>query len=326
MSMKWTADDIPELTGLTYVVTGATSGIGLASATELASHGGRVIVTGRNPDKLASATEQVAAAATKAPPESVRMDLASLASIREAAAEIAGLAPRVDVLLNNAGVMATPQGLTEDGFELQIGTNHLGHFALTGLLLPLLPHLETSAGAGGRLAADEGRGRVVTVASLAHKNARVAVEDLSFETRQYQPWLAYGQSKLANLLFNSELARRARTAGWTLLSVASHPGVSATNLFAAGASGSRNPVTQAGNKAIESLISQSAEEGARPSLYAATATGVQSGEYYGPDGLFEIRGSPKRVSPSASARNATRAAELWELSEELTGVTFDFSS
>lgn len=317
MSNKWTADDIPDLAGLTYVVTGATSGLGLASAAEFAGHGGRVIVTGRNPAKLAEATERVSAAATQDPPESVRMDLASLASVREAAAEIAEMAPRVDVLLNNAGVMATPYRLTEDGFELQIGTNHLGHFALTGLLLPLMPHSETLA---------EDSGRVVTVASLAHKNARVAVEDLSFETRQYQPWLAYGQSKLANLLFSSELARRARTAGWTLISVASHPGVSATNLFAAGSSGARNPVTQAGNRAVESLISQSAEAGAQPSLYAATAPGVQSGEYYGPDGLLEMRGHPKRVSPNASARNPTRAAELWALSEELTGVTFDFSS
>ena len=165
--------------------------------------------------------------------------------------------------------------------------------------------------------------RVVNVASSAHKFGRIDYDDVHAE-RNYRAGARYGMSKLANLLFSSELARRARTAGWTLISVASHPGFSATNLFAAGSSTTRHPVAKAGNKAVESLISQSAEEGAQPSLYAATATGVQSGEYYGPDGLFEIRGNPKRVSPNASARNPTRAAELWEVSEELTGVTFDF--
>jgi NAD(P)-dependent dehydrogenase (short-subunit alcohol dehydrogenase family) len=315
MSKKWTPESIPDLTGRTYVVTGATSGLGLVSAAEFAGHGGRVIVTGRNPAKLTQATERVSAAATHAPPESVRMDLASLASIHDAATQIAGLTSRVDVLLNNAGVMATPHEVTEDGFELQIGTNHLGHFALTGLLLPLLHHQESTT---------ESSGRVVTVASLAHKNARVATEDLFFETREYQPWLAYGQSKLANLLFSSELARRAQAAGWSLISVAAHPGVSATNLFDGDSSATRNPLSKVGNKAVESLISQSAEEGAQPLLYAATAPDVASGAYYGPDGLFEIRGKPKQVSPNASARNPKRAAELWAISEELTGVTYDF--
>lgn len=314
---KWETTDIPDLTGKTYLVTGATNGLGLASALELARHGGRVIVAGRNLERLKATVADVAAVATGASPESVQLDLASLASVREAAAAIAELTPTIDVLLNNAGVMATPQEQTVDGFELQIGTNHLGHFALTGLLLPLIPHEGTNT--------TSDPGRVVTVASLAHKRGRVVVDDLSFSERKYSPFSAYGQSKLANLLFTYELARRSKAAGWSLIAAAAHPGVSATNLFNAGPEMANNPLVKAGNKAFELVVSQSAEDGAMPSLYAATAAGVVSGDYFGPDGVFEVRGHPKRVSSSSAANDESVASDLWQKSEELTGVSFDFA-
>ena len=319
---KWQAKDIPDLSGRTYVVTGATSGLGLASALEFARHGGRVIVTGRNPQRLASALDAVGAAATGEDAISIALDLASLASIREAAAAIAEATDAVDVLLNNAGVMATPRGETKDGFELQVGTNHLGHFALTGLLLPLIPHgAATADGNSGNTATP---GRVVTVASIAHKNGKVVVDDLFFENRKYSPMAAYGQSKLANLLFTAELARKAKAANWNLIAAAAHPGLSATNLFRSGSTLMNNPIVQAGNKAVELVVSQSAEDGALPSLYAATAPGVISGDYYGPDGIMEIRGNPKRANRTAAARDEALAADLWRKSEELTDVHYNF--
>lgn len=306
---NWTAESMPDLSGRTYVVTGATSGIGLASAAEFAAHGGQVVVTGRNPEKLERAMGIVSSVATGPQPMAVLLDLASLRSVREAAAEILDNVSRIDVLLNNAGVMATPRAATDDGFELQIGTNHLGHFALTGLLLRAIPH-------------DGSDSRVVTVASLAHRTGRVDPDDLSFERRRYQPWIAYGQSKLANLLFTAELDRRIRAVGWSLKSLAAHPGWAATNLGNEGSSLTQHIVAQTGARLVQAVIGQSAEDGALPSLYASTAQDVFSGDYYGPDGFLESRGTPKRVGRASSARDPEAARRLWQVSEDLTGVDF----
>ncbi|MDZ7578689.1 MAG: oxidoreductase [Candidatus Nanopelagicales bacterium] len=306
---NWTAENIASLNGRTFVVTGATSGLGLASAAEFAAHAGQVVVTGRNREKLARAMETVRSVATGPEPTEVLLDLASLDSIRDAAAQITELFPRIDVLLNNAGVMATPREATDDGFELQIGTNHLGHFALTGLLLKSIPHRGADS-------------RVVTVASLAHRTGRLDPDDLSFERRRYQPWIAYGQSKLANLLFTAELDRRARGAGWSLKSVAAHPGWAATNLGSEGTSFTQHIVTQTGARLVQAVIGQSAENGALPSLYASTADDVVSGDYYGPSGFLESRGEPKRVGRASAARETEAARRLWEVSQELTGVDY----
>lgn len=311
MGDTWTTDHIPDLTGRTYVVTGATSGLGIPTAVELARHGAEVVVTGRDPAKLTAALEQVKAAASAAGPSGQALDLADLASVRAAAAEIVESHPVVHVLVNNAGVMATPYRKTADGFELQIGTNHLGHFALTGLLLPAMPTDDPTADA-----------RVVTVASTAHRGGRVDPDDLNFERRRYQAWSAYGQSKLANLLFTAELARRAHAAGMFLKAVAAHPGWSATNLQYAGPKMAQNVVGRAGVRVMNAVVGQSAANGALPTLFAATDPTITTNEYIGPDGPFEIRGHPKRVGRSAAAMDTQKAAALWEVSEGLTDVRY----
>lgn len=221
----------------------------------------------------------------------------------------------LDVLINNAGIMAPPLGRTVDGFETQIGTNHLGHFALTGLLLPKMP-----------VAGPNADSRVVNVSSAAHKMGKMDLDDLNYEHRKYSSWPAYGQSKLANLLFTADLDRRAQQAGWTLKSVAAHPGFSSTNLQFAGPSMAHNPVGKQMTRLMNAVMGQSAESGARPQLYAATMPDVRSGEYYGPKDFFETRGAPKRVGRTAAAKDQATAAGLWELSEELTGVHYDLAS
>ncbi len=308
---KWNTTDIPDLNGRTYVITGATSGLGLATAVELARHRAEVIVTGRNPDRLQQALEAVSAEATGAAPAQVLMDLASLASVREAARQIIAATDQVNVLINNAGVMATPQNVTVDGFELQIGTNHLGHFALTGLLLEAMSLDDPATD-----------NRVVNVSSGAHRMGKVNVADLNYMDRKYNPWQAYGQSKLANLLFTLELQRKAAAAGWSLRSLAAHPGWSATNLQFSGPKMAQNVVGKYTTKVANAVIGQSAEDGALPQLRAATDPAAESGEYYGPDGFMEMRGKPVIVDRSSDAQDEINAAALWELSEELTDVTF----
>ena len=310
MTQKWTTADIPALTGKTFVVTGTTSGLGTESAMELAKHGAAVIVTGRNPEKLATTLAAVAAQATGPAPQAVTLDLADLVSVTRAAEEIRELAPEIHGLLNNAGIMATPKSQTKDGFESQIGTNHLGHFALTGLLLPNIPAHQHA--------------RVVTVSSIAHKRGKVVPEDLSYENRRYDPWSAYGQSKLANLLFTLELTELAKQAGWNLIAAAAHPGVSSTNLLSAGPAIMQNWVGRTVGEGFTKVVGQSAADGALPSLYAATAPDVHSGDYIGPDGLMEMRGSPKKVGRSGAAQDTVVALDLWDKSEALTGVTYDF--
>lgn len=301
----WTSNDIGDLTGRTVLITGANSGLGLESAKALATHGARVIMAGRNPGKLAAAAEDVAGE-----PPLVQLDLADLGSVRAAAAEVAALTDRLDVLLNNAGVMATPFAKTADGFEQQIGTNHLGHFAFTGLLLPLLHH--------------EGA-RVVNVSSGAHRMGDIDPEDLHFERRRYSSWPAYGQSKLANLLFTAELDRRARGAGWDLIAVAAHPGYAATNLQTSGPWYARNPIGKGLSKAMNLVLAQNAAAGAWPQLYAAAADDVAGNDYFGPDGRQEMRGHPTRVGRRAAAQDQALAARLWEVSQEQTGVVYDWS-
>lgn len=304
----WTSDQIPSQSGKTALVTGATSGLGLRSAEALARHGARVILGGRNPDKAESARRQVATAATGPAPEVLALDLADLASVRAAADDLGRRADRLDILMNNAGVMATPPRRTADGFELQFGTNHLGHFALTGLLLPLLSETQ--------------RPRIVIVSSTAHRSGVMHFDDLNWDRRAYRKWMAYGQSKLANLLFAFELDRRARSAGRTLVSVAAHPGFAATHLQEAGPEMAGRPAVAAFMRLGNRLLGQPDTQGALPQLYAATMPDVAGGEFWGPDGLFESRGHPHRVRCSPRARRVDDAGRLWDESEMLTGVHF----
>lgn len=297
---RWTTDDLPDQTGRTVLVTGANSGLGLRSSQALAAKGARVLLACRNPDRAARALAAVGAVATGPAPETVALDLADLDSVSTAADDVDRRVERLDVLMNNAGIMAPPPGTTAQGHELQLGTNHLGHFALTGLLLPGLL----------RAAAP----RVVTTSSLVHRIGKMRWDDLQSE-RRYQRWLAYGQSKLANLLFMRELDRRARAAGSPLVSAAAHPGWAATHLQSGPGAGKK--LSALGNH----LLAQSDAMGALPQLYAATMPDVTGGDYFGPDGLFERAGHPKRVGCTPAARSDEDARRLWDVSITLTGVT-----
>jgi len=309
MSAQWTVTDIPSQQGRTIVVTGATSGLGLESATALARAGARVLMAARNAEKAETARADVAAVATGPEPEVVALDLADLSSVREAAADIAERAPQLDVLMNNAGVMALPYAQTADGFEMQLGTNHLGHFALTGLLLPVL------------LGADAGR--VVTTSSGAHKPGRMRWHDLHGQKR-YQRWMAYSQSKLANLLFVYELDRRARAAKTALASVAAHPGYASTHLQAAAPEMKGSKLGVRVMDLSNRVMAQPAADGALPQLYAATMADVRGGEYFGPSGLFELHGAPTRVDSTKRSHSEPDASRLWDVSKRLTGVTYSW--
>jgi NAD(P)-dependent dehydrogenase (short-subunit alcohol dehydrogenase family) len=302
MADRWEADRIPDQTGRIAIVTGANSGLGLVTARELARKGALVVLACRNMDKGRSALAEVESAATGPEPELEELDLASLSSVQSFAQRFGAAHDGLDLLINNAGVMASPRRHTADGFELHIGTNHLGHFALTNLLLPLM----------------EGRrdARVVTLSSNAHKTVRgISFDNLNGD-RRYFRWNAYGQSKLANLLFALELDRRLRAKGSTVKSLAAHPGYAATNLQTAAAPLVDRLVMKVGN----TVVAQNDEMGALPVLYAATEPGLEGGTYVGPDGIAEQRGHPKVVSPNRVARNPETARRLWEVSEELTAV------
>jgi NAD(P)-dependent dehydrogenase (short-subunit alcohol dehydrogenase family) len=281
---SWTPASIPDLTGKSAVVTGANSGIGLPTALELARHGARVVVATRSAEKGGAAVARIQRDVPGARVQYARLDLADLASVREFAAGV----DEVDLLVNNAGIGMTPRRETKDGFELQFGTNHLGHFALTGLLLPKLLARPTP--------------RVVTVSSDAHVVGKLDFDNLDLE-RGYGRLSAYARSKLANLLFTLELQRRAEKAGTGLISVASHPGTTATNIVKLG------PL-----QPLLGLVFQSAEKGARPSLYAATSPAIHGGEFVGP--------KLKILTPSERARSEELARRLWDVSTELTGVAF----
>lgn len=306
---KWTETDIPDQTGRTILVTGANSGLGLRSAEALARAGAFVIMACRNETKASAACDAVCAVARAKPAAVVRLDLSDLGSVRACAAEVHERFGRIDVLMNNAGVMAMPLQRTAEGHEMQFGTNHLGHFALTGLLLPAL------GGPGAR---------VVTTSSMAHRRGSIRWDDVDWHHR-YSKWLAYAQSKLANLLFAFELDRRAGAAGAKLTSVAAHPGYAATHLQAASPRASGNRLGVAVMELGNRLIAQSDAMGALPQLYAATMPDVDGGQYFGPD-LLEWRGHPRRVGASRRAHDVEAARRLWSMSEDLTGVTYDFAA
>jgi NAD(P)-dependent dehydrogenase (short-subunit alcohol dehydrogenase family) len=305
VTRKWTAEEIPDQRARTAVVTGANIGLGRVVARELARRGAQVIIASRDAAKGAEAARTITAAFPSAKVEAALLDLADLSSIRAFADRIRAGNDHIDLLINNAGVMAAPYRRTADGFELQFGTNHLGHFALTGLLLRLLYERPDA--------------RVVTVSSQNHRGGQMRFDDLQGD-RSYSRWGAYAQSKLANLLFAFELERRLKTGGWRLISVAAHPGYSATNLQLSGPPPHERLLMRLSNR----LFAQSAEMGALPILYAATAPGLQGGSYVGPDGPGEARGHPVLVQATKRAHDEKDARRLWDISEQLTGVRYDF--
>jgi len=298
---NWTTADIPDQTGRTAIITGANTGLGYETAVALAGQGARVVLAVRNLDKGKQAATRIAEAHPGATVELQELDLTSLASIRATAEQLRADHDRIDLLINNAGVMWTPKSTTADGFELQFGTNHLGHFALTGLLLDRLLPVPGS--------------RVVTVSSIGHRlRAAIHFDDLQWE-HSYNRVGAYGQSKLANLLFTYELQRRLAPRG-TTAAVAAHPGGSRTEL-------TRNvPRLVAAVNAVLEPLYQGADRGALPTLRAATDPGVRGGQYYGPGGIGELRGYPKVVASSDQSHDVALQRRLWEVSEDLTGVVY----
>lgn len=301
---NWTAAQIPHLLGRRVIVTGANSGIGFEAAKALAGKGASVTLAVRDLTKGEQAAAAIGNGAT-----CMELDLASLASVREFARAWSDLHPEgLDLLINNAGVMAIPRTITVDGFETQIATNHLGHFALTGLLLPALIAIPHS--------------RVVTVSSSAHRMVRGVNFDDLMGARKYRAWTAYGQSKLANLLFTSELQRRLTDYGSTTIAVAAHPGFTATNLQGVAAKMRGNAVEFQVTEFINRRIGQSPEMGALPTLFAATAPGLPGDSYVGPKDFKEIRGYPTLVDRSGAAKDRTAAHRLWDISTELTGVEY----
>lgn len=294
----------PDMRGRTVLVTGASDGLGLASATTLARAGARVLMTSRDPLKGVRALTRLRSEVPAAQAEVVPLDLADLASVERAAADVTGRVEGIDVLLLNAGVMMPPQRReTSDGFELQIGTNHLGHVALAAGLLPLLLPVAGS--------------RVVTVSSVAARAGAVDLDDLQWQSRAYDRQSAYGASKLANLLFAFELERRLRAAGAGTVSLAAHPGLSGTNLMSTMA-------LPGVAERVAKLLLSTPEQAARPQLHAATAPSVSGGEYYGPRGVGEVRGrTVARATVPPAALDRATAAALWSRSEELTGARFD---
>ncbi|OFJ50365.1 SDR family NAD(P)-dependent oxidoreductase [Mycolicibacterium grossiae] len=293
---RWTTVDIPNQTSRTAIITGANTGLGYETAAALAAAGTRVVLAVRNLDKGKAAADLIARRTPGAEISLQELDLTSLDSIRAAAESLRATHDAIDLLINNAGVMMTPKSATKDGFELQFGTNHLGHFALTGLLLDRLLATPLS--------------RVVTVSSIGHRMGRIDFDDLNYR-RRYTRGGAYGRSKLSNLLFTYELQRRLQ--GTETIAVAAHPGGSASEL-------SRHlpgPL-----RAAFSLLEQPTEMGALPTLRAATDPGVSGGEYYGPGGFAEMRGFPVAVDSNRRSHDAAVARRLWTVSEELTGVTY----
>jgi NAD(P)-dependent dehydrogenase (short-subunit alcohol dehydrogenase family) len=299
--MPWTTADIPDQTGRTAVVTGANSGLGLQMAQELARKGAHLVLACRDTRKGDAAAKRIRQETPDAQLEVARLDLADLASVHGFADWYREHHGGLDLLVNNAGVMALPRTTTADGFEMQLGTNHLGHFALTGHLLPALLQAEAP--------------RIVTMSSGAHVYGRISFGNLQGE-RRYERWLAYGQSKLANLLFAFELSRRAALADLDLTSVGAHPGYAATNLQLQ--SGKLKRTWKLLNKAF----AQSDADGAQPALYAATMPDVIGGEYFGPDGFAGTRGAPTRAHATKRARDPDLGRRLWEVSENLTGVSY----
>jgi NAD(P)-dependent dehydrogenase (short-subunit alcohol dehydrogenase family) len=302
----WTAQDVGDQTGRVAVITGATSGLGLEAARVLAAHGATVVVAGRDPGRTVAAADGIRAQQPSASVETAELDLASLESIRKAAAELTARFPRLALLINNAGVMFTPYGLTKDGYELQFGTNHLGHYALTGLLMPSLLAAHGS--------------RVVTLSSNGHRAGRMNFADLQ-SSRRYNRYAAYGKSKLANLLFTYELQRRLAAAKTHAIALAAHPGTARTELtrhMSAVSNAAMNPRFAA----VNSWWVQDAKMGALPTLRAATDPDAIGGTYYGPDGFMELTGYPVVVASNGRSQNREDQRRLWVESEQLTGITY----
>ncbi|CAO5192258.1 SDR family oxidoreductase [Frankia sp. AiPs1] len=306
---RWTAADVPDQRGRTAVITGANTGIGFEATKVLAARGATVVMACRNPAKAQAARDLVLAETPAADISLLELDLSSLASVRKAADALLAERPVIDVLVNNAGVILLPHSLTEDGFEQHFGVNHLAHFAFTGLVLPAV------------LAA--GAGRVVTVGSNGHRVGRIDFEDLAF-TQGYKPLRGYGRSKLANLLFAYELQRRLAAADAAAISLAAHPGGANTDAggFAGGADGKRRARIKRLVDRIPNPIVHSAHMGSLPLLRAAVDPQAKGGEYYGPRGLFTMTGPPVAVKSNARSRDEQTAGRLWQLSEELTSVSF----
>lgn len=311
MPSDWTERDIPDQRGRRAVVTGATGGLGEATAQGLAGAGAEVILAARNPAKGADALARIRAAHPGAALRFEPLDLGQLGSVAAFAERLAAEGRPLDLLVNNAGVMAyRTRRTTADGFEAQFGTNHLGHFALTLRLLPLLSRAPAA--------------RVVTVSSLAHQRGRIRFDDL--QGKHYVPWAAYAQSKLANLMFALELQRRSEAAGWGIASIAAHPGLAATDIFANGPGSDEGAFTRLltrTSRFVLPMIAQSAARGALPILYAATAPDARGGAYYGPQGLREMWGPPGPARIMPLALNTAVAARLWDVSLELAGLRDD---
>ena len=297
-SKKWTEADMPDMSGRVAIVTGANSGIGFDTARALAEKGAGVLLACRSLEKAGAAAADIRAKNPAGPVAVLPLDLADLESVRRFAETFKAQHERLDLLINNAGIMMVPYGKTAQDFETHFGVNHLGHFALTGLLFDRLKETPGS--------------RVVTVSSAYHRLGNIDFDDLHCEKKTYGRQTAYGQSKLANLLFTYELQRKVDAAGLPMLSAAAHPGWTDTNLQ------QHSSVMNFLNR----FAGQDAAMGALPTLYAATAPDVRGGDYYGPDGFFERAGHPKKVGTNGRARDAALAEELWRVSEELTGVTF----
>ena len=297
---KWTSENIPDQSGRVTIVTGSSSGIGYEAAKVLAHKNATVIIAVRNHQKGDSAVQKIKAENKNADVSVLLLDLANLQSIKEFADQFKKKYDRLDLLINNAGVMMPPYGKTMDGFELQIGTNHLGHFALTGLLLD---PLEKTAGS-----------RIVNVSSMAHKYGNLDLKDLNWEKRSYNKMRSYGDSKIANLYFTYELARQLQTKGLKALVTAAHPGWTATDLQRhSGLFSFLNPV-----------FAMKGPQGALPTLRAAVDPDAKSGDYYGPDGWQEWRGWPIKVESNALSQDAGIAKKLWDMSKEKTGIKYDF--
>ena len=303
----WTFDQIPDLQGRQVVVTGANSGLGYWAALHLARRGAHVVLACRSRARADEAATRIVTASPGAHVDVMELDVADLDSVKTFAARYAGQHPRLHVLCNNAGLAMPPLSHTRHGFESQFGTNFLGHFALTGHLLPLL---RATPGA-----------RVVHTASIAHRFGRIDFDDPHFRSRPYKDMAAYGQSKLANLMFAFELQRRLTRAGIDALSIAAHPGYAATNISTNNKLGSTR-VGQAMVRLGDRLLGQTAEAGARPILLAATSTQARGGDYWGPRGLMEMRGAPRRVGSTRAARDEAAAARLWTMAENLTDVRY----
>ena len=312
MATKWTADDLGDLSGKAYAITGANSGIGLEATIALAGAGARVIMACRNPSKAQAAMEHVRSLHPSADVDFLPLDLASLASIRAFAESLRAATDSLDALINNAGLIGI-RGDTDDGSEMTIGVNHLGHFALTGLVMPLL---EETAQSGGSP-------RVVSVASIAHSwFGKMHWDDIEFRNRRWSMWPVYGQSKLANLLFTFELNRRLADAGSSVQAVACHPGMSSTNLILASAEAKGQSFIKNVLKVGSDLTTQPAWKGALPTVYAATHSSVVGGDYIGPHGIVQSRGWPVKVQAAAKAHRRDDWARLWDWSVARTGVEY----